>query len=49
MTEQETMRLHISDMPKDLHMSLKMEALKQGTSLKVLVKKIFKEYLDAKK
>ena len=43
------MRLHIPDMPKELHMALKMEALNQGTTLKVLVKKIFREYIAAKK
>ena len=43
-----TMKMLIPDMPYELHMSLKMEAIKQDTTLKVLVKKILKEYMSDK-
>ena len=43
-----TMKMLIPDMPYELHMSLKMEAIKQDTTLKVLVKRILKEYMNNK-
>jgi hypothetical protein len=44
----ETMRLHIPDMPKELHLSLKMEALRQDMTLKRLVVKVLKAYMKDK-
>jgi hypothetical protein len=46
--KKKTMKMLIPDMPYELHMAIKMEAIKQDTTLKVLVKKILKEYMSDK-
>ena len=46
--KKKTMKMLIPDMPYELHMGIKMEAIKQDTTLKVLVKKILKEYMRDK-
>ena len=45
MPKKETMRLHIPDMPKDVHMALKMKAIEQDTTLKSLVVKVLRAYI----